>query len=184
MTTAPPTDEEIIAELRSLHERFLTAASREPLTTADSFLHYGDPDADLTRLLRRDSVIAGYLALENPMLNIAGGGTATTYVRRSPCSCGRCRVGSAHSRTRRFGCFAVFDSRTVSRLCACARCCSASALTGRSHCRSGDCSRPRAADLALPEHSEPAPPASVFETSSMRQPLGSRWLRSVDGRCP
>jgi hypothetical protein len=75
MTAAPPADEEIIAALRSLHERFLVAASNEPLVTVDSFLHYGETDANVTALLRRDPVIGGYLALDQPMLNVAGGGT-------------------------------------------------------------------------------------------------------------
>lgn len=75
MTAAPPADEEIIAALRSLHERFLVAASTEPLVTVDSFLHYGEADADVVALLRRDPVIARYLALDQPMLNFAGGGT-------------------------------------------------------------------------------------------------------------
>jgi hypothetical protein len=42
MTAAPPTDDEIIAALRSLHERFLAAASSEPLVTVDSFLRIRD----------------------------------------------------------------------------------------------------------------------------------------------
>jgi hypothetical protein len=75
MTAAPPTDDEIIAALRSLHERFLAAASSEPLVTVDSFLHYGETDANVTALLQRDPVIDGYLALEQPMLNVPGGGT-------------------------------------------------------------------------------------------------------------
>jgi hypothetical protein len=75
MTAAPPADEEIIASLRLLHERFLVAASSEPLVTVDSFLHYDEPDAGVTALLRRDPVIGGYLALDQPMLNVAGGGT-------------------------------------------------------------------------------------------------------------
>lgn len=76
MTSGPPADEEIIAALRSLHEEFLVAASSDPLVTVDSFLRYGETDANVTALLRRDPVIGGYLALDQPMLNVAGGGAS------------------------------------------------------------------------------------------------------------
>lgn len=164
MTTAPPTDEEIIAELRSLHERFLTAASREPLTTADSFLHYGDPDADLTRLLRRDSVIAGYLALENPMLNIAGGGTG--YDLRAAIAV---FLRTVQGGERTFEDEAIRLLRGLRLTDGVAPVRVRTVLLGFSFDRPitlpfGRLLPATRADLALPDGSEPAPPASVFET--------------------
>lgn len=89
MTEAPPADAEIMAALRSLRERFLIAASSEPRVTVDSFLHYKQPDASVTQLLQHDPVIAAYLALDQPVLNIARNGVGydlraaiATFLRR------------------------------------------------------------------------------------------------------
>jgi hypothetical protein len=89
MTAAPPAERDIIAALRSLHERFLVAGSTEPLVTVDSLLHCDEPDANVTELLRRDPVIASYLALDQPMLNVGSAGTGydlraaiATFLRR------------------------------------------------------------------------------------------------------
>jgi hypothetical protein len=164
MTTAPPTDEEIIAALRSLHERFLAAASSELVVTVDSFLHYGETDADVTGLLRRDPVIAGYLAFDQPMLSVAGGGIgydlrAAIAVFLRTAQAGEGAFGDEGERLLRAlrlsGGVVPVRVRTV--------------LLGFSFEEPvalpfGQLFPATRSDLALPEASEPAPPASVFET--------------------
>ena len=164
MTTAPPTDDEIIAALRSLHERFLAAASSELLVTVDSFLHHGETDADVTGLLRRDPVIAGYLALDQPMLNVARGGIgydlrAAIAVFLRTAQAGEGAFGDEAERLLRAlrlsGGVVPVRVRTV--------------LLGFSFEEPvvlpfGQLFPATRSDLALPEASEAAPPASVFET--------------------
>jgi hypothetical protein len=75
VTTAPPTGEEMVAALRSLYEQFLAAASSGPLVTVDSFLHDGGTAAEVSEMLSCDPVIAGYLAIERPMLTIPSSGS-------------------------------------------------------------------------------------------------------------
>jgi hypothetical protein len=164
MTTAPPADEEIIAALRSLHERYLVAASSEPLMTVDSILHYGETDADVTDLLRRDPVIAGYLALDQPMLNVAGGGTGydlraaiAEFLRRVQ---GGERAFEGEAK-RLLRALRLTDGVVPVRV--------RTVLLGFSFEEPvalpfGQLSPATRSDLALPDASEPEAPASVFET--------------------
>jgi hypothetical protein len=163
MTTAPD-DNEIIAALRSLHEGFLTVASLELLPTADSFLHYGNPDADLNGLLRRDPVIAGYLELDDPMLNVAGGGTGydlraaiavflrLTQGRELPFEDEANQLLRALRLTN-----GVVPVRVRTVLLG-------FSVDGPITLPFGRLLPATRGDLALPDASEPAPPASVFET--------------------
>jgi hypothetical protein len=164
MTAAPPADAEIIAALRSLHERFLVAASSEPLVTVDSFLHYGETDADVTALLRRDPVIGGYLALDQPMLNVAGGGTGYDL-----------RGAIAAFLRRAYGGERAFEGE-AKRFLRALRLANGvvpvrvgTVLLGFSFEEPvalpfGQLFPATRRDLALPDGSESAPPASVFET--------------------
>lgn len=164
MTAAPPTDHEIIAALRSLHERFLAASSGDPLLTADSFLDYGETDAEVTGLLRRDPVIACHLALDQPMLNIARSGTG--YDLRAAIA--------VFLRTAQAGQPAFCDE--ADRLLCALRLTNGvvpvrvrTVLLGFSFEKPvalpfGQLFAATRSDLALPEAEESAPPASVFET--------------------
>jgi hypothetical protein len=163
MTTLPPADEEIIVALRSLHDRFRVAASSEPLVTVDSFLNYDETGADVTRLLRRDPVIAGYLALDQPMLNVAGGGIGydlraaiATFLRRVQ---GGERAFTAEA-NRLLRALRLTDGVVPVRV--------RTALLGFSFEEPaalpfGQLFPATRSDLALPDASQPAPPASIFE---------------------
>ena len=163
MSTAPA-DEEIVVALRSLHERFVAEASREPLVTVDSFLHYKESGAEILGLLRRDPVIAGYLALDEPMLNIGGGrtgydlrGAVATFLRR------------VHGGQREFEDEAkrlLFSLRVTNGVVSVRV---RTALLGFSFEEPvvlpfGHLFPATRSDLALPAASEREPPASVFET--------------------
>lgn len=164
MTVAPSAEEEIIAALRSLHERFLVAASSEPLLTVDSFLHYGDTDAHVIALLRRDPVIGGHLALDQPMLHVAGGGTG--YDLRAAIAAFLRRV-QGHERAfegeakRLLRALRLTDGVVPVRV--------RTVLLGFSFEEPvalpfGQLFPATPSDLGLPDASESEPPASVFET--------------------
>jgi len=163
MSAAPPADEEVIAALRSLHERFLIAASSEPLVTADSFLHYGETDANIVGLLRCDPVIGGYLALDQPMVNVAGG--ATGYDLRAAIAAFLRRVQDGErafegEAKRLLRALRVTDGVVPVRV--------RTVLLGFSFEEPvalpfGQLFPATRSDLALPDTSEPEPPASVFE---------------------
>jgi hypothetical protein len=164
MTAAPPADDEIIAALRSLYERFLIAASTKPLVTVDSFLHDSEPDADVTDLLRRDPVIAGYLALDQPMLNVADGGIS--YDLRAAIAGFLRRV---QDRERAFAGEAERLIRALRLIDGVVPVRVRTVLVGFSFEEPvalpfGQLSPATRSDLALPDASEPEPPASVFET--------------------
>jgi hypothetical protein len=164
MSAAPPADEEIIAALRSLHERFHVAESSEPLVTVDSFLHYDETDANVTALLRRDPVIGGYLALNQPMLNVAGGGTGydvraaiAAFLRRVQ---GGERAFEGEAK-RLLRALRLNDGVVPVRV--------RTVLLGFSFEEPvalpfGQLFPATRRDLALPDASETEPPASVFET--------------------
>jgi hypothetical protein len=164
MTTDPPTDDEIIAALRSLNEQFLAAASSEPLVTVDSFLHYGETDADVTGLLRRDPVIAGYLALDQPMLNVAGGGVG--YDLRAAIAV---FLRTVQAEEHVFGDDAQRLLRALRLTDGVVPVRVRTVLLGFSFEEPvglpfGQLFPATRSDLALPDASGPAPPASVFET--------------------
>jgi len=164
VTTAPPTDDEIIGALRSLHDRYLAAASSELLVTVDSFLHYGETDADLTGLLRRDPVIAGYLALDQPMLNVAAGGIG--YDLRAAIAV---FLRTAQAGERPFGDEAERLLRAIRLTDGVVPVRVRTVLLDFSFEEPvalpfGQLSPATRSELALSEASEAAPPASVFET--------------------
>ena len=163
VTAAPPADAEIIVALRSLHKRFLIAASSEALVTVDSFLQYGETDADVTTLLLRDPVIASYLALDQPMLNFAGGGIG--YDLRAAIAAFLRRV---QGNERAFEAEAKRLLRGLRLTDGVVPVCVRTVLLGFSieepvPLPFGQLFPATSSDLALPDTSQPGPPTSVLE---------------------
>lgn len=164
MTAIPPADEEIIAALRSLHGRYLVAVESEPLVTVDSFLHEGASDAEVTALLRHDPVIGSFLALDQPMLNVGGGGDG--YDLRTAIAAFLRRVQEGErafdeEAKRLLRALRLTDGVVPVRV--------RTVLLGFSFKESlalpfGQLFPATRSDLALPDASAIAPPASVFET--------------------
>jgi len=164
MTPAPPTDEEIIAELRSLHERFVVAASSDPLVTVDSFLQYNETDAEVTGLLGRDPVIAGYLALDQPIVHVAGGGVGYDLRAAIAAFLRRVQGGERAIDEEAKGLLralrltnGVVPVRVRTVLLG-------FSVEGPVALPFGQLFPATRSDLALPDAPEQAPPASVFET--------------------